>query len=239
MAELQVKGISANYGPFAILHDVSLNVRSDEVVAVMGPNGSGKTTLLKTIAGVVPPNIQKGSIQMNETKLIKLKRHEIAQKGVVLIPDGREIFRGLTVAENLSVASSAPYAKKNREESYRIVYEMFPILKERAKQMAETLSGGQRQMLCIAMGLMNRPKFFLLDEPSTGLAPIIVLNLFEKIEEICKEYNIGVLIVEQQARLALRLASRGYLLINGQIILKGTRNELRDNKELAKHYLAL
>lgn len=239
MNELKVKDISANYGSFVILSDISLNVVSGEVVAVMGPNGSGKTTLLKTIAGVVPPEIQKGSIKMNELELIKYKKHEIAQKGIVLIPDGREIFRGLTIEENLSVASYAPHAKKYREESYEITYEIFPVLKERAQQRSETLSGGERQMLCIAMGLMNRPKFFLLDEPSTGLAPVIVLNLFQKIEQLCKEYNIGVLLVEQQARLALRLASRGYLLINGKMVIEGTRDELRDNEEIKRHYMAL
>jgi branched-chain amino acid transport system ATP-binding protein len=214
-----------------------LNVESGEVVAVMGPNGAGKTTLLRTIAGIVPPIIINGSITMNEDTILDLKRHERAEKGVVLIPDGREIFSGLTVSENLLVASYAPHAKTFREESYEIVYDLFPILEQRYDQMAETLSGGQRQMLCIAMGLMNRPQFFLLDEPSTGLAPIIVLDLFDKIKEICEKYNIGVLLVEQQARLALKLATRGYLLSSGEVVLEGSREELVNNEELSRYYL--
>ena len=239
MDKLEVSNLSSNYGLFAILQGVSLNLNSGETVAVMGPNGAGKTTLLKSISGVTPPSIIDGSIKMNDFELRQVKRHEIAQKGVVLIPDGREIFAGLTVEENLTVASFAPHAKKHREESYEIVYQLFPILKERVNQMAETLSGGQRQMLCIGMGLMNRPKFFLLDEPSTGLAPIVVLDLFTKIREICERYNIGVLLVEQQARLALKLASRGYLLISGKIVLEGDKDSIANNPELTRYYLSI
>lgn len=234
---LEVKNIDVYYGPFLILQNVSLNLKLGETVAVIGPNGAGKTTLLRAMSGIVPP--RTGSIIFDGAEISKLKPHEICRLGIVHIPEGRQIFTDLTVIENLNVASHVPHAREKREESLEIVFNTFPRLKERATQKAGTLSGGERQMLCTGMGFMNCPKVLLLDEPSTGLAPNLVIELFTKIGEVCKDFNIGVLVVEQQVRVALKVASRGYLLISGRTVLEGTTTQLAKNEEVKRYYLAL
>jgi branched-chain amino acid transport system ATP-binding protein len=234
---LELKDVSTYYGQFLVLRNVSLNVSPGEIVTVMGPNGAGKTTLLRTISGMVNP--RAGSIIFNGTEISKLKPHEVSRLGLVHVPEGRQIFPDLSVMENLRVASAITHARKNREETYKLVFDVFPILKERASQKAGTLSGGERQMLCAAMGIMNCPKLLMIDEPSQGLAPKLVLDLFGKIKEMCECYNIAILLVEQQTSLALELATRGYLLVNGEIALQGSARELIENEEVKKHYLAL
>ena len=234
---LEINDINVYYGPFKILFDISLSIEFGEIVTVIGPNGAGKTTLLRAISGIVPPN--SGSIMFDGVEITKLKPHEICCQGLVHIPEGKQVFTNLSIQENLIVASRVPYAREKREESLKIVFSTFPKLKERFKQKAGTLSGGERQMLSIAMGLMNCPKIMLLDEPSTGLAPNLVIDLFDKIDQLCKDFNIGVLVVEQQVRMALKVASRGYLLIGGRIVLEGSKSELTDNEEIRKQYLAL
>jgi len=234
---LEVKNIDVSYGPFLVLHNVSLKIETGEIVAVLGPNGAGKTTLLRAISGMLP--VRNGSIFFEGIEITGLKPHEIAQLGLVHVPEGKQIFSNLTVIENLKMASYVSYARKKRKDNLQIVFNIFPVLKERMKQKAGTLSGGERQMLCIAMGLMNNPKLLLLDEPSQGLAPKIVLELFGKIRELCKSYNISVLLVEQQVAPALSIASRGYLLVNGRIILEESTDELRKSKEIQKYYLTM
>lgn len=234
---LEVKNISVYYGQFLALSEVSLHVERGETVAVMGPNGSGKTTLLKALSGMIPP--KTGSITYDGTEITKFKPYQIASLGIVHIPEGKQIFSDLTVAQNLKVASMASYARKKRDDSLEIVLRLFPILKERTSQKAGTLSGGERQMLAIGMGFMNSPKMLLLDEPSQGLAPRIVIDLFGKIRELCEGFGIGILLVEQQARLSIQIASRGYLLINGRISFEGKTSALMEDDEIKRQYLTL
>jgi len=234
---LEVKNLEAGYGSITILRNISLTVGDNEIVCVIGANGSGKTTLLKTIAGIIKRS--KGQIKFNDQRIDMLGPHDIYKLGLVYVTGGMEVFPKLTVLENLLVSSSLRELKKKRLDSLKYVYHLFPILEERKKQMAGTLSGGERQMLAIARGIMAQPKLLMLDEPSAGLMPSLVTLLYEKILEIHKEKKISILLVEQDVLQALKIANRGYVLENGKIIMEDVADSLLKNKNLIKAYVGV
>ncbi len=229
---LEVKDLYVNYGHIEALRGISISVQKGQIVSIIGANGAGKSTLLKTISGLVKPKSGKIIFEGKE-----LSRHadKIVKEGVVHVPEGRHCFSGLTIRENLQVGG---YTQNNRQIEQDIVkqYELFPILKEREKQFAGTLSGGEQQMLAVARGLMSHPKILLLDEPSMGLAPIIVNQIYDLILKI-REQGITVLLVEQNAKKALSICDYAYVLENGSIMLKGSGNHLLESDEVRKAYL--
>jgi len=233
---LEVKQIDVYYGEFQALMKVTVQVMDGESVTIIGANGAGKSTTLKTISGLLRP--REGSIRFDGHELGQLPPYEIAALGIAHIPEGRRVFPELTVLENLEMGAYLPSAKKKRQETLAWVLEIFPILRERSKQMGGTLSGGEQQMLAIARGLMLRPRLLMLDEPSLGLAPIMAENTFEKIDEIHRE-GISILLVEQNVMRALTLVQRGYVLGNGQIVLQGTANDLLENEQVKDAYLGI
>jgi branched-chain amino acid transport system ATP-binding protein len=233
---LEVAEIDVYYGEVPALRKVSLSVLDGESVTVIGANGAGKSTLLRTVSGLLRP--KEGAIRFDGHELRQLPPYEIAALGIAHIPEGRRVFPELTVLENLEMGAYLPAAKKKRQETLAWVLDIFPILRERSKQIGGTLSGGEQQMLAIARGLMLRPRLLMLDEPSLGLAPIVAENTFEKIDEIHRE-GISVLLVEQNVMRALTLVQRGYILGNGQIVLQGTAAELLENEQVKDAYLGL
>ncbi len=230
---LVIEGLESSYGNIKALHGVNLEVRKGEVVSLIGSNGAGKSTLLMTIFG--RPAAKAGSIRFKGEDITHIATHHIAKRGIALVPEGRRIFASMTVTENLQMGTIAIGEKHSAEDLER-VFTVFPRLKERHFQRAGTLSGGEQQMLAIGRGLMARPELLLLDEPSLGLAPIIVKQIFSTIQEIAKS-GTTVFLVEQNANHALKLADRGYVLVNGDIRLTGTGEELRANPEIQKAYL--
>lgn len=233
---LDVKQISAGYGDIQILHQISLNIEKGEMVSVLGANGAGKTTLLLTLSGILRPT--EGEIYFLNGRLDGLEPHLIVQKGVVRIPEGRKIFQEMTVLENLELGSYIRTAKRYRKENLSKVFVLFPRLEERKDQFAGTLSGGEQQMLAIGRGLMTLPQILMLDEPSLGLAPLIVMNLFEVIKGINQE-GTTILLVEQNMQLALSAVQRGYVLENGKIILEGKSENLLKEDYMRKAYLGI
>ena len=233
---LDVKQISAGYGDIQILHQISLNTEKGEMVSVLGANGAGKTTLLLTLSGILRPT--EGEIYFLNGRLDGLEPHLIVQKGVVRIPEGRKIFQEMTVLENLELGSYIRTAKRYRKENLSKVFVLFPRLEERKDQFAGTLSGGEQQMLAIGRGLMTLPQILMLDEPSLGLAPLIVMNLFEVIKGINQE-GTTILLVEQNMQLALSTVQRGYVLENGKIILEGKSENLLKEDYMRKAYLGI
>jgi branched-chain amino acid transport system ATP-binding protein len=233
---LDVKQISAGYGDIQILHKVSLKIQKGEMVSVLGANGAGKTTLLLTLSGVLRP--AEGEITFLNRRIDSLEPHLIVQQGVVRIPEGRRIFREMTVLENLELGSYIGTAKRHRKENLVKVFTLFPHLEERKLQLAGTLSGGEQQMLAIGRGLMTIPRILMLDEPSLGLAPLIVLHLFEVIERINQE-GTTILLVEQNVHLALSTVQRGYVIENGRIILEGRSETLLEEDHVRKAYLGI
>jgi branched-chain amino acid transport system ATP-binding protein len=233
---LEVAQIDVYYGEVQALKKVSLQVLDGESVTVIGANGAGKSTLLKTVSGLLRPLV--GVIRFDGHELGPLPPYEIAALGIAHVPEGRRVFPELSVLENLEMGAFLPAAKKKRPETLAWVFEIFPILQERSKQIGGTLSGGEQQMLAIARGLMLRPRLLMLDEPSLGLAPIVAETTFEKIDEIHRE-GISILLVEQNVIRALTLVQRGYVLGNGQIVLQGTAAELLENEQVKDAYLGL
>ncbi|MEM2873083.1 MAG: ABC transporter ATP-binding protein [Nitrososphaerales archaeon] len=233
---LEVDGVSASYGNVQILWNVSLNVKEGEIVTILGPNGAGKTTLVKTILGLLHPN--SGSIKFFDKRIDKLPTYKIVDIGIVLVPEGREIFPKMTVYENLLLGAYTNAAEKNKDQSLETIFQIFPVLKERRKQLAQTLSGGEQQMLAIARGLMSKPKLLIMDEPSLGLAPMLVQKIFNSMREI-NEKGVTILLVEQNVHRALEIADRGYLLEAGKMVLSGDWNELLANEHVKKAYLGL
>src|ERR1041385_3481066 len=231
---LEVQAISASYGDIEALSDVSLQVNPGEIVALIGPNGAGKTTLMRVIAGLHQPT--SGSIKLGDTPLNPLPAYRIVEEGLLLVPEGRRLFGELRVLDNLELGAYARHARELRSKTLRHVFELFPILAERQYQLANTLSGGQQQMLAIGRALMGLPKLLMRDEPSLGLAPLIVENIFEIVQRMNTE-GITILLVEQNARQALELAHRAYILEQGQIISEGTGKELLHNNEVREAYL--
>jgi len=232
---LKVDNISAYYGDLQALWGLSLQVNEGELVALVGPNGAGKTTTLKVITGLL--KLASGSISFDGSDLGKETAHKIVELGVSMVPEGGRVFSGMSVLENLELGSFIPNARKVKDDSLKSIYEIFPRLEERQKQQAGTLSGGERQMLAIARALMSKPKLLLLDEPSFGLAPILVQQMFEMIEQINKQ-GVTVLLVEQNVRAALELASRAYVIENGRIVGEGKGDVLLSFESIRSAYLA-
>jgi len=230
---LKIENLHSYYGSIQALHGVSLEVNRGEIVTLIGSNGAGKSTLLMTIFG--NPVARSGAIMYENEDISKIATHEIAGKGIALVPEGRRIFPSMSVEENLKMGTIA-IGDAHMVEDLAKVYKLFPRLKERHFQRAGTLSGGEQQMLAIGRGLMARPKLLLLDEPSLGLAPIIVKQIFSIIKEIAKQ-GITIFLVEQNANHALKLADRAYVLVNGEIRISGTGAELRSDPEVQKAYL--
>ena len=232
---LTLRSLQTSYGPIKALRGIDLEVRSGEIVCLLGSNGAGKTTTLMTVSGILRPD--KGDILFEGESLTAMPPSEIVRKGICHVPEGRRIFPKLTVHDNLEMgAYSAPTSDLNR--NFEKVFAVFPILKERALQMGGTLSGGEQQMLAIGRSLMSNPRMLLLDEPSLGLAPIMVSRIFKIIQDINRE-GITVLLVEQNARAALQLSHRGYVLETGTIQLSGTGEELLGNEAVKKAYLGV
>ena len=229
---LKADKISSYYGNIQALDNVSIAVNKGEIVSIIGSNGAGKSTLLMTLCGIVPA--KTGSIYFNKTEISSLPTHEIIRMGVSQSPEGRRIFPKLSVYENLLIGDPQ---KKEKEINLDFVFEIFPRLKERINQRGGTLSGGEQQMLSIGRALVSQPSLLLLDEPSLGLAPIIVKQIFETIKRINKENNTTILLVEQNAIGALKLSDRGYVLVNGKVTISGDSNKLLENPEIKKAYL--
>lgn len=233
---LQIENLTSGYGDLLVLHDVSLTVNSGEIYSILGSNGAGKSTLLNTLAGSVKS--ASGSILLNGVDLTKIKPHKIAEQGLVLVPEGRKLFPDCTVEENLRLGAFHKEARKRSKESIAEMYELFPRLAERKNQLAGSLSGGEQQMCAIARGLMALPKVLMLDEPSLGLAPIVVSQLFELIASLPAR-GLTVLLVEQNVGEALALSARASVLEQGQFTLTGTAKELLNNPTLQEAYLGV
>ncbi len=233
---LKVENIDVFYGDLQVLWDISFEVHESEIVALVGANGAGKSTTLKTISGLLSP--VNGSILFLEQRLDKVPAHKIIERGVAQVPEGRRLFPEMSVRENLIMGSLAPRAKAKRDESIEWIFGLFPRLRKREKQMAGTLSGGEQQMLAVGRGLMALPRLIMFDEPSLGLAPILVADIFRIIERI-KQEGVTVLIVEQNTKHTLEICDRGYVLENGRVVLSGTGNELLDNEHVKQAYLGI
>ena len=231
---LKVRGVETFYGNIQALRGVDLDVNAGEVVALIGANGAGKSTLMMTICG--SPHARRGSVIFDGTDITHMPTHEIARMRISQSPEGRRIFARMTVQENLQMGASLDNLQ-HYDEDVRKVFDLFPRLKERISQRGGTLSGGEQQMLSIARALMTRPKLLLLDEPSLGLAPLIVKQIFDAIRELNKNEKLTVFLVEQNAFGALKLASRGYVMVNGSITLSGSGKELLANPEVRAAYL--
>ena len=233
---LEVHGLQVNYSDIIAVRKAEFSVEENEVVSLVGSNGAGKTTVLKTISGLLRP--QKGEIRYGEHRLDKLGSDRIVEVGIAHVPEGRGMFPRMSVEENILLGAFIAAAKKRRKESMERVFSFFPRLKERRKQLAGTLSGGEQQMLAIARGLMAIPKLLMLDEPSLGLAPLMVQQVFEVIMEIGSQ-KTTILLVEQNVSLALAISHRGYVIENGVISLSGAGEDLLNNEEVKRAYLGL
>ncbi|MEW6416862.1 MAG: ABC transporter ATP-binding protein [Nitrospirota bacterium] len=231
-AMLKLVDVHVSYGPIEALKGIDIEVEHGEIVCLIGSNGAGKSTTLMTISGILRPF--SGDIVFNGESIKGIPPHRIVEMGISQIPEGRRIFPKLTIIENLEMGGFSN--RGNFESSLEMVYNLFPILKERYKQMAGTLSGGEQQMLAIGRALMSHPKLLLLDEPSLGLAPIIVSKIFKTIKEINSE-GVTILLVEQNAKAALKLSNRGYVLENGRLVLQGIGEELLRNEKVRNAYL--
>lgn len=232
---LELRNIHVSYGLIPVVRGVSLNIEKGEIVSLLGPNGAGKTTLLSAISGLI--RSKEGEIYLNGIRIDAFPSHKIVRKGLIQVPEGRKIFPSLTVIENLELGSYIPSAKKNRGKNIRHVFEMFPRLADRKYQKGGTLSGGEQQMLAIARGIMAQPQLLILDEPSLGLSPKIVADVFERIKVINKE-GVSILLVEQNVVSSLKISNRGYLMEEGKILLSGTSKELLENPHTQSCYLA-
>ncbi len=234
--QLNVNHIDVFHGTFQALWDVSLEVRHGERLALIGANTSGKSTLLDTISGLLQPS--KGNIEFEGKEITGLDPYQIVDLGVTQIPEGRRIFPDVTVLDNLIIGSYNRKARSRREKNLKKVYEHFPILRERKRQTAKTLSGGEQQMLVIGRGLMADPKLMLIDEMSLGLAPIVINEIFKALNEIAKR-GITILFVEQNVRRTLQEADRAYILETGRVVLSGAASELREEEQVKKAYFGL
>ena len=233
---LELKGVSAGYGSFQALFDVSLKVDVGEAVAVIGPNGAGKTTLLRAISKLIPTT--QGALVMDGREYNDVPAHSVISMGIAHVPEGRRLFPRLTVEDNLKMGAFIPAARAGFDERLEFVYSLFPRMQERRHQMAGTLSGGEQQMCAIGRALMSGPKMLLLDEPSAGLAPVIVQSIFDLIRKIRGE-GYTVLIVEQNIQQVLKVVDRAYLLETGRIRMSGPAKELLDSEEIRRAYLGI
>ena len=233
---LKVNCVSASYGLIQVLNDVSFQVKEKEIVSIIGPNGAGKSTLVKTIMGLVPPS--SGEIWFNDEKITGVAPYSIDSKGITLIPEGRKIFPRMTVEENLLLGAYILSDKEKIKDAKERGYQIFPVLKKKEKSLAQNLSGGEQQMLVICRSLMSNPKLLILDEPSLGLAPIIVEKVLDTVRKINEE-GVTILLVEQNIRDSLDVANRGYVIEQGKIILEGQSKELLCNDHIKEVYLGL
>ena len=231
---LEAEGLHVGYGDAPALWDVSLTVGDGELVAVVGPNGAGKTTLINAIARLLP--IQRGLLRLDGVDVTATTAQEVCQRGVAIIPEGRRLFGGMTVEENLELGCYRPAARRARSESLERVYAIFPILRERHRQLAGSLSGGQQQMLAIGRALMARPRLLLVDEPSLGLAPAVVDQVFEVVQAIHRD-GVSILLIEQNAAKALEIAGRAYVLEGGRVVSEGRPGELLAQSHIREAYL--
>ena len=236
MAMLELNDVHAYYGNIHALKGVSLAVDQGEIVTLIGANGAGKSTTLRTISGLLPP--KEGTIQFEGDDLTKYQAHEIVYKRIAMVPEGRGVFSRLTVAENLDMGAYIRKDKEGINSDLERVYDLFPRLKERRTQVSGTLSGGEQQMLATGRALMASPRLLLMDEPSMGLAPVLVEDIFETIQAINKE-GTTILLVEQNAQMALSVAGRGYVLQSGEIVLHDDAASLRENEMVQKAYLGM
>jgi branched-chain amino acid transport system ATP-binding protein len=233
---LEIQNVSAAYGMVQILRDVSFKVEEKEVVSIIGPNGAGKTTLVKTVMGFLHP--KTGSVTFKGENISQLPTYEIVKKGLTMIPEGREIFPRMTIEENLMLGAYTIKDKTKIAQTKEMVYNIFPVLKKKQKALAQTLSGGEQQMLVICRSLMSNPQLLILDEPSLGLAPIIVEKVLDTVRTINDE-GVTILLVEQNIHDSLNIADRGYVLEEGKIILEGKSRELLSNSHIKEVYLGL
>ena len=236
---LKISSIEAGYRAVRALHGVSVEVKTGETVALLGTNGNGKSTLMKCIMGMVRPT--KGTVTLSidgvDFDLTKLSTEEIVNLGVAMVPEGRRLFPKLTVEENLLLGAFRPAARKEIAKNLSFSYEAFPLLAERRKQLAGSMSGGQQQMLAIARALMSAPRLLLVDEPSVGLAPILVSHTITKIKELKDQYGLTVLMAEQNFHQAIRIADRGYIIVHGEIVFEGGVAQLEQNELVKSYYL--
>ncbi len=232
---IELSNIAVSYGSITALHDISLKVGQGDIVTLIGANGAGKSTTLRTISGLLKP--QRGSIKYEGREISNESAHRIVARGLSHVPEGRMVFANLTVHENLLMGAYLRKKGKGLKPEFDFVYEMFPRLKERERQTAGTLSGGEQQMLAIGRALMSKPRCLMLDEPSLGIAPILVKTIFQKIVEINKSLGMTILLVEQNANLALEVSNYGYVLETGKIILHDKSSALRTNEQVKSAYL--
>ena len=236
MAYLEVKDIDVYYGDVQVIFDLSLEVHEGEVVSIIGANGAGKSTLLKTISGLLQPS--KGRIVFKDEQLQGLPPEDIVDRGIIQVPEGRKLFTLMTVKDNLIVGAYNKRAQPQVDATMDQVYRLLPRLKERESQLAISLSGGEQQMVAIGRGLMAKPRILMLDEPSLGLAPILIKNIFDTVQEIARQ-GTTVVLVEQDVKHSLSLSDRGYVLEHGRIALEGPAAELLENPHVKKAYLGL
>lgn len=234
---LELKDVTVHYGKVAALKSIFVTIREGEIVTLIGSNGAGKSSTLKTISGLKQPS--SGEIWFEGKRIDGLPAHKIVSLGIAQVPEGRRIFPYMSTFENLKMGAFLRKSREEIDEAYQMVYSHFPVLKERCNQSGSTLSGGEQQMLAIARALMAHPKLLLLDEPSLGLSPIMCQEITKTILEIREELGVSILLVEQNARLALRLADRGYVLVTGEITLQDTAQELKNNDEVKRAYLGM
>ena len=237
MTALRLRNVEASYGAVRALHGISLNVESGSIVALLGANGAGKSTTLKTLSGLLKPT--DGDIEFDGHRLNSLSPREIIRLGLAQVPEGRRIFKDLDIGENLRMGAYTRDDAAGIARDLEMVFDLFPILKERIKQLGGTLSGGEQQMLTIGRGLMARPRLLLLDEPSLGLAPLIVGDIFRVLKKVNTEQGMALLIVEQNVHVALQNADYAYVLQLGRITVEGTAGELRENREVVASYLGM
>ncbi len=234
---LKVDNIDVSYGDVQVLFDVSLDIKAGELVAVIGANGAGKTTLLRTISGILTP--QKGSIKFEDKVISTQPPNKTVAAGIIQVPEGRLLFPHMTVRENLKMGAYLTNNKETVNERLEMVNEMFPRLKEREKQLAGTLSGGEQQMLAVGRGLMAGPRLLMLDEPSLGLAPKLVQQIFDLVQQIKQELGVTVLLVEQNVRHSCEISDRAFVLENGKVVLQGPGSEMLANDHVREAYLGL
>lgn len=234
---LELTNVTTGYGKFRVLKDVSVKVNSGEIVCVVGANGAGKTTLMRAISGIV--TLWKGSKTFNGKDLTKLSPAKVTRAGIIQIPEGRLIIKELSVEDNLRLGAYSHYFKSGKEaitQDLQSIYELFPALKARTTQRAGTLSGGEQQMVAIGRGLMGRPKLLMLDEPSLGLAPLVVVTMFQVIRELHQK-GLPILLVEQNVRAAIQISNRGYVLETGSVVVEGTHDQLLTDEKVIRAYM--
>jgi branched-chain amino acid transport system ATP-binding protein len=239
--KLTITDIAASYGAVRALHSVSLNIEQGQTVALLGTNGNGKSTLMKCVMGMVRPSQGSASLEIDgqQYDLTKLSTQEIVNLGVAMVPEGRRLFPKLTVEENLLLGAYREQARPQISENLAFAYEAFPVLLERRKQLAGSMSGGQQQMLAIARALMSSPKLLLVDEPSVGLSPLLVSQTITKLKELKDRYGLTVLMAEQNFNQAMRIADYGYIIVHGEIVFHSNVEELRENELVKSFYLGV